>query len=191
MKKIIFFVCCLLILSACNLQRAGQGQPAGQPDLLATSVAATLEALENETPLAIPTQGESFMATPFPTMSLAAANTPFFTNIPLFTSTPEPGFGSIAGAIVGYPFGGSPRFAVVAYEQNPPYHYWYWITAPGAASYSMDGYVSSGRYQVVAYSSDGPRGGCVTLIEVRKNETAICDITDWAGAYRDKPADVP
>jgi hypothetical protein len=185
MRKILLPVLFLLVLTACHLPRQTVNPSPLPNDILQTSVAATLSALDvSQTPLPTPTLAQQFTPTPFPTM------TPAFTNTPLMTNTPEAGFGSISGAIV-YPFGGSPRFTVVAYEQNPPYHYWYWVTAPGDSYYSMSGYVSTGRYQVVAYSSDGPRGGCTTIVEVKRNETSVCDITDWAGSYRDKPAGVP
>ncbi len=182
MRKFTFLFLLALWLAGCNLPVANPQTP----DLLQTSVAATFTAVfEPHIPLATPEPGVQFTPTPFPTMTLAFTNTPFATN------TPEPAIGSLAGAIVAYPFGGTPRFTVVAYEQDPPYHYWYWVTAPGATYYSMDNYVTAGRYQVLAYSSDGPRGGCLTIVQVKKNETAVCDITDWLGSYRDKPSGVP
>lgn len=183
-KIILVIACCLLSLAACNLPRPTTESDSG-PDLLQTSVAATLAALNGQTPLATPTQGQQFTTTPFPTMTLA------FTNTPLFTSTPEPGFGSISGGILNYPYGDIPKITIVAFEQETPYHYWYWITAPGSTFYSMDGYISTGKYQVVAYDPDGHKGGCTTIVEVKKNEMVTCDITDWAGSYPDKPAGVP
>lgn len=175
-------------LSGCNLPASS---PTASPqDWLATSVAATVSAMRTlSAPSATPLP--ALQATPLPSLTPTPVltSTPLPTHTPLVTATPEPG--SLRGAILGYPLGGSPRFTVVAYEQNPPYHYWYWITAPGATSYAMNGYVSPGVYQVVAYSSDGLRGGCVNLVEVKSNQVAVCDITDWSGAYRDKPAGVP
>ncbi len=187
-QKILLAIACCLILAACNLPRPAAQTDSG-PNLLETNVAATLAALTRsappQQPLATPTLQAQGTFTP------ENSETPSFTNTPVTTNTPEPGFGSISGGILNYPYGAIPQITIVAYEQGAPYHYWYWITASGSTSYSMDGYISTGKYQVVAYDPDGHKGGCVTLVEVKKNEMVTCDITDWAGSYRDKPAGVP
>jgi hypothetical protein len=181
-KNLLFVTVVCLFLASCNLPGPA-ASPDAAPDLLETSVAATLAALSSpavQQPLATPTLQ-------------VQAPPPTLTSSPTLgaTQTPEPGFGSIAGSILNYPYGSIPRITIVAFEQEAPYHYWYWITAEGSTFYSMDGYISSGKYRVVAYDPAGHKGGCTALIEVRKNETATCDITDWAGSYPDKPAGVP
>lgn len=189
MKKSLLFVTVFcLLLASCNLPGPAT-ETGAAPGLLETSVAATLQAL---TPSAPPQQP---LASPTlevqPTQTQEAASTPVPTNTPNSTNTPEPGFGSISGGIKNYPYGNIPNITIVAYEQNPPYHYWYLITAAGNTSYLMDGYVSTGKYQVVAYDPSGHKGGCTTIVEVKKDQTVTCDITDWAGSYPDKPAGVP
>lgn len=179
-----------LLLTACNLP-GRTAQPGSDPSQLGTDIAATLEVLLepalSQQPLSTPT----LESLPSPTLEVQAPPTsaPFPT--PDVTLTPEPGFGSISGGILNYPYGALPKITVVAFEQTPPYHYWYWITAAGNTSYSMDGYVSTGKYQVVAYDPSGHKGGCTTLVQVKNNEMVICNITDWAGSYPDKPAGVP
>ena len=110
---------------------------------------------------------------------------------PNVTGTPEPGFGSISGNIYGYPYGIIPQIVIVAFEQLPPYHYWYVINAPGSSIYSMDGFISSGKYQVVAYDPAGHSGGCVNIIVVKADEMITCDISNWGGGYPVKPAGIP
>jgi hypothetical protein len=85
-----------------------------------------------------------------------------------------------------------PSLAIVAYEQEPPYNYSYWITAPGDTYFSMtSNYLIPGKYLVVAYDAAGNSGGCTSLVEVKSEETSNCSITDWAGSYPSKPAGVP
>ena len=55
----------------------------------------------------------------------------------------------------------------------------------------MDGYISEGKYKMVAYDSSGHAGGCTTIIEVKADEMVTCDITSWGGGYPAKPAGVP
>jgi hypothetical protein len=112
-----------------------------------------------------------------------------------FTNTPEPGFGGIEGSILGYPYGAIPRLVIVAFKKEPPYPYRYEILVPGSSYYSMtagvDYYLSTGKYQVVAYDASGHAGGCNTIIEVKKDQMVTCDITNWGGSYPSKPGDVP
>jgi hypothetical protein len=124
-----------------------------------------------------------------PTSSIPITSTPSFT--PQKTYTEAPGFGSISGSILGYPYGDIPRLSIVALSQSSPGTYWYWITGVGNTYYSMDGYVSAGRYQVVAYDSSNHAGGCPTIVEVKNNEMVTCDISNWGGGYPAKPAGVP
>jgi hypothetical protein len=124
-----------------------------------------------------------------PTFILPSTITPSLTQG--ITYTPTPGYGSISGYIIGYPFGNLPQLTIVAFEQQAPYHYWYWINGAGNTYFLMDGYISSGKYQVVAYDPSSYKGGCPTTLEVKNDEMVTCDITDWGGSYPDKPAGVP
>lgn len=123
-----------------------------------------------------------------PTMDFTLTETQ--TQTPGKTFTPEPGFGSISGQIIGYPYGSIPQLVIVAIEQ-PFIHYWYLILGEGSTYFSMDGYISTGRYQIVAYDPWGHAGGCVTIIQVPKDDTVTCDISDWSGSFPSKPPGVP
>ena len=108
------------------------------------------------------------------------------------TSTGVPVPGTIEGTISGYPYGFIPQLTIVAYLQESPHNYSYWRPGAGATYYSMTSdYLIPGTYQVVAYDPSGHAGGCTTLVKVKSNETVTCDITDWSGSYRSKPAGVP
>jgi hypothetical protein len=118
--------------------------------------------------------------------------TPTITKTPIPTQTPIPKPGSITGGISGYPYGSIPKLSIVAFGQEPPYNYSYWITASGDTSYSMtSNYLIPGKYQVVAYDSSGHAGGCTTLVDVKSEQSSNCDITDWGGSYPSKPSGVP
>ncbi|MGB8212162.1 MAG: hypothetical protein WCE68_01260 [Anaerolineales bacterium] len=208
MKKIIAIYVCILLLSslcACNLQSAAT--PVG-PDsnTVATGVALTLAALtqsaSQQTPLASPTLAQptntQLVALSSPTFRLIAAltatilvtPTPTTTLAP--TSTPVPKPGTITGSISGYPYGTLGSLAIVAFGQQAPYNYSYWITASGDTSYTMtSSYLIPGQYQVVAYDSSGHIGGCPGLVAVVSQQTVTCDITDWGGGYPSKPFGVP
>ncbi len=178
----MFLLVLSLLLAACNLpfsvpSASDQGQ-------VETIVAATVQALTQQ---AGPPISQQPLATP--TETLSPTITPTLT--PNVTNTPEPGFGSISGGIYSYPYGSIPQLAIVAHEQNPPWHYWYLIIPAGSTYFSMDGYVSTGRYQVVAYDYSGHSGGCTTIVEVKNNEMVTCDITNWGGGYPPKPGGVP
>ncbi|KAF0108655.1 MAG: hypothetical protein FD146_541 [Anaerolineaceae bacterium] len=150
-------------------------------DLVATIVAATFQALTAPAPLGTPTLSSA----PPPA---GATATPSLTAAPSATATP--GLGSLSGGVYGYPYGTIPRLVFVAFNQETGY--WkYWINLAGASYYSTDSFIPAGRYQVVAYDASGHAGGCVTIVTVKANENAVCDITDWVGSYPGKPAGAP
>jgi len=170
MKKFFILIALSVLLTACHIPR---------PILIPTETQEMSESEESAQPdiqltFTLP---PPVFATPSPTSST--------------TDTPEPGYGSIAGNIYNYPYGAIPQLSIVAHEQKPPYHYWYLITGAGNTYYSMDGYISTGEYQVVAYDPSGHAGGCLTQVQVKNNELVLCDITDWSGSYPAKPAGVP
>jgi hypothetical protein len=190
-----------ILLAGCSLPEANPTADAG---LVATKVAATLSAftqsalhtpnISSVSPTSIqPTIMQA--TTQVPTMTIGYTSTP--TNTPLstvtigLTPTPTLGLGTITGSITGYPYGSVPSLAIVAFGQEPPNRYWYWITGTGNTYYSMDGYITTGHYQVVAYDSSGHAAGCTAIVQVLSNQTVTCDITDWGGGYRAKPSDVP
>jgi hypothetical protein len=180
----------VVILTACNMPST-QGGP-GSVGAVATTVAQTFEAMTQtmQQPLSTPTLPPPPTGTPTftPSFTSGPTNTPTLT--PNGTATFEPGVGSISGAIAGYPYGSIPQLAIVAFEQESPHNYWYLITGFGSTYYSMDGYVSSGTYQVVAYDPSGNSGGCTMIVAVKRDQSAVCDITDWSGSYPSKPDNV-
>jgi hypothetical protein len=186
MKKIICMLFLFLTVTACNMPQPAvdNGDEQSQIETLVavTSEALTLQAVPP--PITSETPGNTT-----PTDTIEPTIT--FTITPDVTNTPEPGFGSISGSIVGYPYGSIPQLSIVAFEQTAPYHYWYLILAAGSSYFSMDGYVSTGKYQVVAYDSSGHAGGCTSLVQVKNNETVSCDISNWGAGYPAKPAGVP
>lgn len=182
-RFILLIVSCFL-LAACNLPDTAP--TASDQDQIDTVVAVTVQALTEQVAPVTPGQ---LVPTFTETLTLTLTITP--TPTPDKSNTPEPGFGSISGSILGYSYGSIPKLAIVAHEQNPPYHYWYLITSPGDSYFSMDGYISSGRYQVVAYDYSGHAGGCSSLVEVKNNQMVSCDISNWGGSYPAKPAGVP
>jgi len=193
-----------VLLTACNLPVAATPSPLpdGQPtltalptldsNLLATVVAATLQALTPPaTPtlaLPSPTLTPAFTATPAATVTPTPTATSPVTATSTLTETPAPG--SIHGGIYGYPYGSLPRLVIVAFNQEKPY-YWWQIVPAGSTWYVMDSFIPPGRYQVVAYDAAGHAGGCPTTITVKSGQAATCDISDWSGGYRARPADVP
>lgn len=189
------------VLTACSLRQAN---PTTDSGLVATKVAATLAAFTqsalqtsiNSTPFTPTVQPTVTAVTPTGSIAtIGFTNTPTSTHNPTVTLGPTPsptlGLGTIAGSISGYPYGSIPSLAIVAFGQEPPYRYWYWITGAGGTNYSMDGYITTGHYQVVAYDSAGHAGGCTVTAQVLNNQTVICAITDWGGGYPAKPSDVP
>jgi hypothetical protein len=108
------------------------------------------------------------------------------------SNTPIPKPGTIEGGISGYPYGSLQKLAIVAFGQEPPYNYSYWITGTGNTSYSMTSdYLLPGKYQVVAYDSSNHTGGCPVIVTVISDQTVTCNITNWGGGYPAKPSDVP
>jgi hypothetical protein len=177
-------------LVACNLPSAGPSTP--DANAVASIVAATLQALSTPTgpqaPLTSPMAASP--TTELPTASLTPL--PSLTATLEATSTGVPVPGTIEGNISGYPYGSIPQLTIVAYEQESPYNYSYWRPGMGATYYSMTSdYLIPGSYQVVAYDPSGHAGGCTTIVKVKSNESVTCDITDWSGSYRSKPAGVP
>ncbi len=191
----------MIVLSACTLQ---QSNAISDSDLVATKVAATLAGLTqsalltpvtatlSQTPLP-PTVTQS--ATLAPSVTIEFTPTATATLHPTLTvratPSPTPGLGTIAGSIIGYPYGSVPALAIVAFEQEAPYNYWYWITGTGNTYFSMDGYITTGHYQVVAYDSSSHTGGCPVIVQVVTNQTVTCDISNWGGGYPSKPSIVP
>jgi hypothetical protein len=197
----------ILVLAGCNMPNEGTATP--EAGIVPTKVAATLGAMTRSaqlTPLASPisatvtqptttftptatlTPTATVTAGPSPTATL----TPKPTNTAAATKTPIPDPGSIAGNILGYPYGSLPGLAIVAFGQEPPYNYSYLITGAGTTYYSMSSsYLIPGHFQVVAYDSDGHSGGCTALVLVKSNQTVNCDIINWGGGYPPKPAAVP
>jgi hypothetical protein len=165
----------VISLAACNMPQTRPGV-----DAVATSVAQTLAAPTQipQLPLATPNLEQ-------PT------NTPSPTGTSGPTETPVPGFGSIAGNLGAYPYGAVPALVIVAFGQEPPYRYWYLLLPAGGAYYSMDGYITTGKYQVVAYDASGHAGGCTVIVEVLDKKTVTCDILTWSGSYPAKPSGVP
>lgn len=195
MKKPLKLFITLFLMSslfACTLP--GKGSATGTPsDSVVTKVAATLTALAQSEQQTLTAQAPTATATvSMPTLTPSATSTLTPEVSPTPTNTPIPKPGTIAGGISGYPFGSVPRLAVVVYQQEAPYNYAYFITAPGATYFSIGGqYVIPGTWQVVAYDASGNSGGCTTMVTVKPGETVTCDITDWVSAYRLKPDGVP
>jgi hypothetical protein len=104
--------------------------------------------------------------------------------------TATPGNGALSGGIYGYPYGSIPRLVFIASNQETG-HWKYWINVAGMSYYSTDYFIPAGKYQVVAYDVAGHAGGCVTIVSVKADEFAVCDITDWIGVYPGKPGGVP
>ena len=194
---LIFFLC------ACNLQNMGT-QTKTNPDTVATIVAQTMAAFTQSTQqtpvisptLEQPTRTQSISITPSltptntptPTMTL----TPAMTQSEVPTDTPIPKPGTLAGSISGYPYGSLAKLVIVAFGQEPPNNYSYWITASGDTYYSMtSSYLLPGKYQVVAYDSSNRSGGCPGIVTVISDQTVTCNITDWGGGYPAKPSGVP
>lgn len=187
-------------LTACNLPQGGVTGP--ETGIVATKVALTLEALTQsaqQTPFASPGSPTSVQPANTQISTLTGTMVPTYTQIPTRlstetigpTNTPIPGLGTIAGGVYGYPYGSIPSLAIVAFEQEAPYRYWYLLNTPGSTYYSMDEYITTGNYQVVAYDSSGHAGGCTNNVLVKSNQTVNCDITNWGGGYPAKPSDVP
>jgi len=191
----------LIILVGCNMpQKSDTGSGT---DILATKVALTLLALTRTAqvgPLVSPTSSaiqptytqtptQLLIKTSVPTVIQNPTQPPTRTTEP--TRTPIPAPGTIAGGISGYPYGSIPRLAIVAFGQEPPYNYSWWITAAGETYFSMSSsYLIPGHYQVVAYDSTGHTGGCSVFVLVISDQTVTCDITDWGGGYPAKPSGI-
>lgn len=201
MRKSIARITTFLLISflcACNSQKTGT--PSGATsDTVATKVVLTLAALtqtsQEQTQLVSPTPEKPTnylpsTATPRSTLTITLIPTNIATLLPSHTPIPKPG--TIEGAISGYPYGSLPKLVIVAFLQEPPYNYSYWITAAGNTSYSMTSkYLIPGRYQVVAYDSTSHTGGCPIIVTVVSEKTVTCNITDWGGGYPSKPSSVP
>jgi hypothetical protein len=191
----------VILLAACTLQQAN---PISDSDLVATKVAATLAGLTQSallTPVTAPASPTPLKPTATQASTMAPSATIGFTSTATATlhptltvgatPSPTPGLGTIAGSIIGYPYGSVPALAIVAFGQEPPYNFWYWITGTGNTYFSMDGYITTGHYQVVAYDSSGRTGGCPAIVQVVTNQTVTCDISNWGGGYPSKPSIVP
>jgi|WetSurMetagenome_2_1015567.scaffolds.fasta_scaffold120783_2 hypothetical protein len=199
MKRVIaagLIIVVISLIGACSLPGGGKATET-PPVSVSTIVALTLTAFSNqntqtspratETP-AIPTATTEPTITFTPTIILEPSRTFTLTQTTMPTKTPIPDPGSIEGYISNYPYGAVPSLQVVAREQEPPFNYSYWITAPGDTYFSMTSqYLLPGKYQVVAYDSDGHAGGCTTIVTVKSNQTSSCNITDWSGSYPPKP----
>jgi hypothetical protein len=192
---LFFFLC------ACNLQKAGTPVEA-TPDTVATQVVLTLAVFTQSaqrTPLSSPTierpantQPVAPSPTSMPTVTIIPTMTLSMTPTLLPTNTAIPKPGTIEGDISGYPYGSLPKLAIVAFGQESPYHYSYWITAVGNTYYSMtSSYLIPGKYKVVAYDSSNHTGGCPEIVKVISEQTVTCDITNWGGGYPAKPSGVP
>ncbi len=186
MIKIIGYAGSLLalvvLLSGCNLPLFSASTP--DANAVATSVHATFLALT-------PAETKEVQATP----TLEASPTPE-TPTPdakaTRTKTPVGPPGPIEGSISGYPYGAVPSLTIVAFEQEAPYNYSYFITASGSTYFSMTSeWMIPGTWLVVAYDASGNSGGCPTIVRVTSNQSVTCNITDWAGSYPSKPAGVP
>ena len=202
MKRPGILILPLLLLSglyACNFPKAGTPPGGTIPDIVATKVVLTLasftQSAPQETPLPSPTLEQP---TNTVAIALSPASTPTVTLTPTITLTlaptdtlvPKPG--TIEGNISGYPYGSLPKLAIVAFNQEKPSTYSYWITASGSTSYSMtSSYLLPGKYQVVAYDSSNHTGGCSVAVTVISEQTVTCDITNWGGGYPAKPSGVP
>jgi hypothetical protein len=185
----------LILLCGCTLQMAS---PSAEPNsgMVDTLVAATMSAF---TPSAqLPEKASPTIEQPTSTETIApsltnvptASPTVTITMAPTNTSIPKPG--TIIGHISGYPYGALPKLTIVAYGQEPPYNYSYWITAAGDTTYSMTSdYLIPGKYQVVAYDSNKRSGGCPVIVTVISDQSVTCDISNWGGGYPSKPAGVP
>ena len=200
MKKSFALVSSFLLiicLCACNLQNAGApGTPTS--DNVATVVVLTLAAFTQSaqpTHLASPTLEKptnTQLVVHFPTSTPTVGMTATMTPTEAATDTPIPKPGTITGGISGYPYGAMPKLAIVAFDQEPPYNYSYWITAAGDTSFSMtSNYLIPGKYQVVAYDASNHTGGCPVIVTVKSDQTVTCDITHWGGGYPAKPSSVP
>ena len=198
-NKLILSVLLASSLGACNLPKVGTPPGATIPDLVATKVVLTLasftQSAPQETPLASPT---SEQPTNTVAIALTPTSTPTVTLTPTITltlaptDTPVPKPGTIEGNISGYPYGSLPKLAIVAFNQEKPGTYSYWITASGSTSYSMtSNYLLPGKYQVVAYDASNHTGGCPVAVTVVSEQTVTCDITSWGGSYPAKPSGVP
>lgn len=94
-------------------------------------------------------------------------------------------FGTIAGNIYGYPYGGLPQLTVVAFNKSTGY--WYWVgTAVGQSYFTMLD-IPAGTYQVVAYDASGHAGGSSSNIIVVGGQTINIDINSWSGTYPANP----
>lgn len=202
---IILFLGGALVLSSCNLpNHTGTVQP---PTLaFDTKVALTLTAVHQvqlrtpsttgvpvtPTDTLTPTGTFTQTLTLEPSLTPTATYTVTLTKTDAPTKTPIPKPGTIEGSISGYPYGSLPSLAIVAFQQQAPYNWSYWITAPGTAFFSMTSdYLLPGKWLVVAYDADGHSGGCPAQVTVISEETVTCDITDWSGSYPPKPSGVP
>jgi hypothetical protein len=203
LPRLVVSICLVLLLAACSPSKIGV--TASVNDTVATKVALTLTALAQpaqQTPLTSPPSPtlvqptNTRLSTQLPTVTMGPTYTQVPTLIPtgtmIPTNTPVPPPGTIAGAILGYPYGSLPGLAIVAFGQDPPHNHSYWITGAGVTYFAMSSdWLIPGHYQVVAYDSSGHTGGCTVLVLVISKQTVNCDITNWGGGYPAKPSDVP
>ena len=155
-----------------------------QVETLTSPTTTEIQPITTRTPTHLTTE------TAGPTVTQSPTQSPTITKES--TRTPIPAPGTIAGDIYGYPYGAVPQLAIVAFGQEPPYNYSWWITATGDTYFSMSSsYLLPGHYQVVAYDSSGHSGGCSVNVLVVSDQTVNCDIKNWGGGYPVKPSDVP
>jgi len=201
--RLLISILLVILLAACNIPLGtGTGTDTGT---IATREALTLAASTQFTPQMLTASATSTALvepshtqtpTPPPTGTIGPTDTPTPTLHPTETLepsiTPIPAPGTIAGGIIGYPYGPLPGLAIVAFGQEPPYYYSYLITAAGETYFTMSSdYLIPGHFQLVAYDSSGHTGGCTVTVLVISNQTVNCDITNWGGGYPEKPASVP
>jgi hypothetical protein len=201
--RLFLVVITISALSACNLPEAGTPENPLSA-IVATELSSTLAAFTEiartlqvatptvERPSATPIGVLSPTVPPTPTPTPTTTLTLTMTISVAPTNTPIPKPGTIEGSISGYPYGSMGSLAIVAYGQEPPYNYSYFITNPGDSFYSMTSkYLLPGIYQVVAYDSSDHTGGCPGNITVISEQTVNCDITHWGGGYPARPSGVP
>jgi hypothetical protein len=184
-KLVVFlFLILILLLTSC-----GSNQSATPTvDTVASIVAATMQALTPQVPLNTATTASISPEQTATLTPIAATPNPLGTGTPTITTTP--GIGALQGSVVGYPYGGIPKLVFVAFSQDNG-RWYYWINLAGQSYYATDQFLPGGKYQVVAYDASGHAGGCKIIVEVKANETGLCDITDWIGSYPAKPGDAP
>lgn len=102
--------------------------------------------------------------------------------------SPQAITGAISGSIYGYPGEANARLLVVITNRTTRL-YEYAILLPGVRFYTFT-QLSPGQYNVVVYDAADRRGGAGP-VTVTAGATASGDVSDWSGAYPEKPAAIP